>query len=171
MPAHVLYQIPFASDPIRLIIGGVCVLFVLAIFGSWLPRVTRWLLNLPRKSTARTTAIIALVMIPIAIGLAPVVILIAIITNPMAYVSDTGVMKERLFLWAPVSLTWREIAHVSCRSGRGAGPRWFSLVSADGRKIGFGNPGGVDFVSLHVLFEDRLGPAVMQGCPRAVKHY
>jgi hypothetical protein len=169
MPAHVLYQIPIATEPIRVIIGGVCLLFVLAIFGSWLPRVTRWLLGLPRKSAPRTVAILALAMIPVAIGLAPLVVLFALIRNPTAYVSDTGVMKESLFSQTPVSFTWGQIAHVSCGSGRGAGPRWFSLVSRDGRRIGLGNPGGIDFASLHVLLEDRLGPAVMESCPRAVR--
>jgi hypothetical protein len=169
MPAHVLYQIPMATGPIRLIIGGFCLLVVLAIYGSWLPRVTRWLLGLPRKSAARTVAFMALALIPVAVGLAPLVVLMALIRNPMAYVSDTGVVKESVFSQTPVSFTWGEIAHVSCGPGRGAGPRWFTLFATDGRKIGLGNPGGFDFASLHVLFEDRLGPAAMQGCPKAVR--
>lgn len=169
MTAHVLYRIPFATGPIRLIIGGFCLIVMLAIYGSWLPRVARWLLGFPHKSAARTMAVMALALIPVAVGLAALIVLMALIRNPMAYVSDTGVVKESVFFKTPVSFTWEEIAHVSCGSGRGAGPRWFTLVASDGRKIGLGNPGGYDFASLHVLFEDRLGPTVMQSCPRAVR--
>jgi hypothetical protein len=165
MPEHVLYQIPMAAEQIRWIMGGVCLIFVLAVFGSWLPRVITWLQGLPRKSAV----LFALALLPVAIGFGPLVVLIALIRNPMAYVSDAGVTKESVFSQTPVSFTWAEIVHVSCSSGRGAGPRSFTLVSSDGRKIGFGNTGGVDFVSLHVFFEDRLGPVVMQGCPRAFR--
>ena len=169
MPDRVLYQIPMAAEPIRWIMGGVCLIFVLAIFGSWLPRVIPWLLRRPRKSAAQSAALFVFALLPVAIGVGPLFVLIALIRNPMAYVYDSGVTKESVFSQTPVSLTWAEIVRVSCGTGRGAGPRSFTFVSSDGRKIGFGNTGRVDFGSLHVFLEDRLGPVVMQGCPRAFR--
>lgn len=169
MAEHVLYQIPMAAEPVRWIMGGVCLMFALAIFGSWLPRVIPWLRNLPRKSVAQTLLLYLFALLPVAIGFGPVVVLIALIRNPMAYVSEAGVTQENVFSQTPVSLTWADIAHVSCASGHASGPRSFTLFSSDGRKIGIGNTGGVDFASLHRFLEDRLGPGVMKGCPRAFR--
>jgi hypothetical protein len=33
----------------------------------------------------------------------------------------------------------------------------------------FGNTGEVDFHSMHILLENRLGPTVMRHCPRAYR--
>jgi hypothetical protein len=166
---HALFQIPLAAEPIRWITGAVCVVFVLAIFGSWMPRVIPWLLHLPRKSPAQTVASCLFALLPIAIGFGPLVVLIALIRNPMTYISDSGVTKEGVFSKTPDALTWAEVVHVSCSSGRGSGPRSFTFFSSDGRKIGFGNTGAVDFHPLHIFLEDRLGPGVMSGCPRAYR--
>jgi len=170
MPAQVYYQIPIATDSIRLVIGGFCLVCVVAIFGSWLPRVVRWLVQLRRAGDVQSMTPMALVLVPAAVGTVPLIILIVLIRNPMTYVSDGGVIKEALLSKETVSFSWADIAHVSCRAGRGAGPRWFTLTSTDGRTMGLGNPGGFDFVSLHALLDGRLGPVVMQGCPRAVRH-
>jgi hypothetical protein len=102
MPSHVLYQIPYATWLVRLVMGGVGSLLALAIFGWW----------------HRT----------------------------------------------PVSLTWGEIAHVYCRLGRDARVTTISLVATDGRRIEFGNTGGVDFESMHELFANQLGPSVVRRC-------
>jgi hypothetical protein len=169
MPSHVLYEIPMAAWPIRLVMGAVCLFFVLAIFGFWLPRVIPSLFNLPRVSGGQRAAVVAIAVIPLAIGFGPLSVLMALIRNPIAYVTDAGVMKENVFSATPTRLTWAEIAHVSCHLGRDGAPRWFNLVAADGRQIGFGNTGDADFHAMHELFEDRLGPAVMQGCPRAFR--
>jgi len=169
MPSDVLYQIPMATWPLRLGMGAVCLLFVLAIFGWWLPRTIPALLNLPRVSGGQRAAIVAIAVIPVAIGFGPLAVLIGLIRNPMAYVTDVGVMKENVFSSTPTSLSWAEIAHVSCHLGRDGAPRWFNLVAADGRQIGFGDTGGVDFHAMHELFENQLGPAVMDGCPRSFR--
>ena len=123
MPSHVLYQVPMATWPVRLIMSRVCLCFVVAIFGWWLPRAIPWLRTLPRTSRAQTVAIVAVAVIPVAIGFGPLGVLIGLIINPMAYVTDTGLMKESVFSQTPVSLTWREIAHVNCRLRRDGTPR------------------------------------------------
>jgi len=93
MPAHVLYEVPMATWPVRLLMIAVCGLFVLAIYGWWLPRVLPVLRNLPamRGGQALTTVVVAL--LPLVIGVGPLLVLIALIRNPIAYVTDTGVMQ------------------------------------------------------------------------------
>lgn len=44
-------------------------------------------------------------VIPVAIGIGPLTVLFALIRNPVAYVTDTGVMQERVFHRTSVSLT------------------------------------------------------------------
>jgi hypothetical protein len=135
MPAQYLYRIPLASDPARLIIGTICLVFVLAIFASWLPRAIRWLASLPSRSTGQRVAFMTLALIPVAIGLVPVIILVALLKNPMTYVSEEGLTKEGLLLATPVTLRFADIARVSCGAGRGPGIRWFTLVTTSTRCI------------------------------------
>jgi hypothetical protein len=68
-----------------------------------------------------------------------------------------------------VSLTWGEIAQVYCRLGRSGGANAISLVATDGRRIAFGNTGGVDFESMHELFENQLSPKVVRRCSTPFK--
>jgi len=164
MPLHVLYQIPYASWPVRLTMGLVGSIFVLTIFGWWLPRAIRMLRNLPAMSGAQAVICVAVAVIPVAIAVGPLLVLIALIRNPVAYVTDSGVMQERVFHRTPVSFTWAEIAHVYCRLRRDGGVTTISLVATDGRQIGFGNTGGVDFESMHELFANQLGPQVVRRC-------
>ena len=164
MPPHVLYQIPYATWSVRLVMGVVASLFVLAIFGWWLPRAIRMLRNLPATGGGQKMLRVAAAVIPVAIGIGPLTVLIALIRNPVAYVTDTGVMQERVFHRTSVSLTWGEIAHVYCRLGRDGRVNTISLVATDGRQIGFGNTGGVDFESMYELFANQLGPRVVRRC-------
>jgi hypothetical protein len=92
--------------------GGVCLLFVVAIYG-WLPRIALRMLKLPRTSVAQKIVNATIAVAPLAIGLGPLFVLIALIENPMAYVTDAGVMKENVFSQTPVSFTWGEIARVT----------------------------------------------------------
>jgi hypothetical protein len=164
MPPHVLYEIPYATWSVRLVMGVVVSLFVLAIFGWWLPRAIRTLGNLPATSGGQKMIFVVVAVVPVAIGIGPLFVLLALIRNPVAYVTDTGVMQERLIQRTPVSLTWGEIAHVYCRLGRDGGVTSISLVATDGRQIGFGNTGGVDFESMYELFANQLGTRVVHRC-------
>lgn len=87
----------------------------------------------------------------------------------MAYVIDTGVMQEIVFHRTPVSLTWAEIAHVYCRLGRDGRVTTTSLVATDGRRIEFGNTGGVEFESMHELFANQVGPGVVRCCSTSLR--
>lgn len=44
-----------------------------------------------------------------------------------------------------------------------------SLVGIDGRQIGFGNTGGVDFESMYELFANQLGPRVVRRCSASLR--
>jgi hypothetical protein len=117
MPSHVLYQIPLATWPVRLIMGSACLLVLVTICVWWLPRSIRRVRNLFGKSGAQTAAGMAVAVISIAIGFGLLFLLIVLIRNPQAYVTDTGVTKESVFHRNPVSFTWEEIGHVYCPVG------------------------------------------------------
>jgi hypothetical protein len=168
MPSHVLYQVPMATWPVRLVMGAVCLLFVLAVFGWWLPRAIRLLRNLPGMSAAQAGTSVAVAVIPVAIGFGPLFVLIALIRNPVAYVTDVGVTQQSVFHQRPVSIAWREIDHVYCRLGRNQVVTMIRVIASDGRQIEFGNTGGVDFASMHELFQNQLGPVVVHRCERGL---
>jgi hypothetical protein len=163
MPTQVLYQVPMATAPVCLLTGTVCLLFVLAIFGWWLPRALRLLRTLPAGAQGIIAATIA--VIPVAIGFAPLIILIALIRNPTVYITDSGVTQESVFHASPLSFSWEEIGRVHCRLGRdGLRMVQITVTATDGRRIELGNTGGVDFASIYELFQNRLGPEVVQRC-------
>lgn len=167
MSSHVLYQIPYATWPVRAVMAAVCLILVVAIFGWWLPRAIRLLRNLPGLSVGQATAGFAVAVVPLVIGFGPLVVLIALIRNPMAYVTATGVTKESVFQRSPVSISWADTKHVYCRLGGDGGVTEIALVAADGRRIELGNTGGVDFASMYELFRNQLGPMVVHRCEHA----
>jgi hypothetical protein len=169
MPEHVLFRIPLAVEPYRVIIGALCLVFVLTVFGSWLPKLFCFARRLPTRGVTRVTVMTVGGMLPVAVGLAPLLILVALIKNPTTYVHDAGVMKQSLIFGPAQRLSWGQIASVSCRAGRGRGPGSITLVASDGRKLGMGNTRDVDFASLRTYLEDRLGPAVMNRCQAPVQ--
>jgi hypothetical protein len=146
--------------------GAVCLFFVLAIFGWWLPKAIRFLRNLPGMSWAQALGSILIAVIPILIGFGPLFVLIALLSNPMAYVTDSGVMKENVFDSGPVRLTWDQIARVYCHLGRDGAVTSITVVAADGQRIELGNTGGVDFGSMYELFQNQLGPVLVRRCER-----
>lgn len=159
------FQIPFAADPARLLIGAFAALFLLAIYGSWLPRAMRILRNLSGMSQSSAAASIAIAVTPLVIGLAPLLLAIALIRNPTTYVTDAGVSKENLFSPGSVRLGWSDIAHVYCRASRSGKVNTILLVANDGRRIGFRNT-SADFTPVRELLAKRLGPAVARNCAR-----
>jgi len=162
MTPHVLYEIPVATVPVRLVMGGVCMLFVLAIFGWWLPRVVKYLRD---RSSARNAVVIGIFLLPVALGFAPLIILFSLIRNPITYVTDAGVMEEGVFYGQPVSFAWSDINHVDCHSTRGGSRlRSMTLVASDGRRIEIGNASGVDIYSVRELLQNQLGSAAMHYC-------
>jgi hypothetical protein len=164
---HVLYQVPYATWPVRAIMAAVSSFFVLAIFGWWLPKAIRLLRNLPSLSAGPAVAGLVIAVVPVLIGFGPLVVLIALIRNPMAYVTTTGVTKESVFQRNPVSFDWREVKHVYCRLGGDGGVTQIDLISTDGRRIELGNTGGVDFESMYALFKNQLGSMVVDQCEHA----
>ena len=135
MPPHVLYQIPLATWPVRLIMGAACLFVLVTICVWWLPRSIRRVRNLFGKSRAQAAVgmAVAMISISIAIGFGLLFLLIALIRNPQAYVTDTGVTKENLFHQKPVSFTWEEISHVHCRSENVGAISSIIVVAKDGR--------------------------------------
>jgi hypothetical protein len=164
MPPHVLYQIPLATWPVRLIMGSACLFVLVTICVWWLPRSIRRVRNLFGTSRAQAAAGMAVAMISVAIGFGLLFLLIALIRNPQAYVTNAGVTKENVFHRKPVSFTWEEISYVYCRSENVGTISSIIVVANDGRRIDLGNTGGVDFASMYELFENQLGPTVVQNC-------
>ena len=108
---------------------------------------------------------IAVAVIPLLIGIGPLLILIALIRNPTTYVTDAGVSKENAFSAAAVSIGWPDIARVDCRSTRSGKITTIFIVANDGRRIGFRNT-SADFTPTRELLAQRLGPAVTRNCAR-----
>ncbi|MGA2044319.1 MAG: hypothetical protein ABSG83_13225 [Roseiarcus sp.] len=164
MSSRVLYQIPLAAWPYRLMMAATCLLFVAALCCWWLPRSIRRLRILLAESRAHAAIGVAFAMIPVAIGFGALVLLIALLRNPQAYVTDAGVTKESLFHRKPTSFRWDEIAHVYCRSENVGALSSIVVVARDGRRIDLGNTGSVDFASMYELLENQLGSEVVQNC-------
>ena len=160
MPTRVLYRIPLAAGPARLVMAAACLLFVATICGWWLPRSIR---RLRGGSRAQAAAGWVAVIIPVAIGVGPLMLLIALVRNPEATVTEAGVAKESVFQRAPTRFGWGEIAEVYCRSET-VGAIESIVVVRDGRRIELGITGGVDFASLSELFGNQLGPGVVKPC-------
>jgi hypothetical protein len=144
--------------------AAACLFVFLTICGWWLPRLIRRVPPLLANSKATAGFAMAVVLLSAAIGLFPLFLLIALIKNPQGYVTDMGVTKESVFYQQPVSFTWDEIGRVYCRSADDRAISSIEIVAKDGRKISFGNTGGVDFASMYELFENQLGPGVVKIC-------
>jgi hypothetical protein len=164
MPSRVLYRIPLAAGPARLVMAAACLLLVATICGWWLPRAIRRLRGLRERSRAQAAFGVAAVVIPAAIAVWPLALLIALVRNPEATVTDAGVAKESVFQRAPTRFGWDEIAEVFCRSETAGAIESIVVVARDGRRIELGNTGGVDFASLYELFGNQLGPGVVKPC-------
>jgi hypothetical protein len=162
MPPHVLYQIPMATGPLRLAMIGVCLLFVLPIYFWWLPRAIKFLRDKTRTVNAVSTVVL---LLPAVIGLGPLLVLMALISNPTTYITETGVMTESAFHGKPVSFAWNEIDHVDCHSTRsGQRLRSITITGPGGRRIEIGNASGVDIYSVRELMQNQLGVAAMHHC-------
>ena len=164
MPTRVLYQIPLATWPYHLIMGSACLIVLVMICVWWLPKLIRRVRHQFGESWGQAAVGTVVAMVPTAIGFGLLFLLIALIRNPQAYVTDTGVTKESVFHQTPVSFTWQEISRVYCRSESVGAISSIVVVANDGRRIELGNTGGVDFASMYELFENQLGPMVVRHC-------
>jgi hypothetical protein len=159
------YQIPFAAEPARLLIGAFAGLFLFAIYGSWLPRAVRILRNSSAMSGAPMVTSIAVAVMPLLIGVGPFLILIALVRNPTTYVTESGISKENIFSASSVSIGWQDVAHVDCRSSRSGRVTTIFITATDGRRIGFRNT-SADFTATRELLVKRLEPAVTRSCAK-----
>jgi hypothetical protein len=76
-----------------------------------------------------------------------------------------------VFRQSPVSFAWTEVDHVYCWLGRdGRRVVQIKVVATDGRRVEFGNTGGVDFASMYELFQNQLGPVVVPRCQHGLSH-
>lgn len=164
MPSRVLYQIPLATWPYRLVMAAACLFVVTVICGWLLPRTIQRVRNLLDTSSALAAVAVAAASILGVIGFGTLFLLIALIRNPQAYVTNTGVTKENVFCQEPKSFTWTNISQVYCRSEYPEVISSIIIVAADGRRIELGNTGGVDFASMYELFENQLGAGVVRNC-------
>jgi hypothetical protein len=162
MPPDALYRIPIATGPVRLLMGGVCLVFVVPIFAWWLPKIVKFLRD---RTVIKNAVVTAIFLLPIALGFAPLIILVTLITSPTTFVTETGLMRESVFYGGPVSFAWKDIDHVDCYSTRdGRRIRIITIVGSDGKIIQIGNASGVDLNSVRELMQNQLGPRAMYHC-------
>jgi hypothetical protein len=167
IPSHVLYEVPYASGQVRLIMGAAVSLFVAFIFGWWLPRAVHVLRTMRAATSTQKVVTAAVAFVPAVIGIGPLFVLAALIRNPKTYVTMSGVTQESVFQRQQVSFAWGQIARVQCRTQSDGSIRSISLIATDRRDIEMGNTGGVDFASMHELLQNQLGPAVAPQCERS----
>lgn len=162
MTPHVLYQIPMASGPVRLLMIALCLLFVLGIYVKWLPAVVRFLSD---KTKPKNFVSAVILLVPIAVGLGPLLVLIVLIRNPTTVITETGVTSEAVFSRGLVSFTWSQIDHVDCNRTRSSYRlATLTIVGRDGQRIGIGNAAGVEIYAVRDLLQNQLGPAAMRHC-------
>jgi hypothetical protein len=162
MTPRVLYEIPIATVPVRLIMSCVCLVFIWGIFVWWLPKVIKYIRG---DVGPRKTGVAVIFLIPVAIGFVPVIILGSLITNPVTTITTTGVTKESAFFGKPISLQWSDIDHVDCHGGQHSSRLTsLTLVSSGGTRIDIGDASGVDIYSIRYLLQNQLGARAVHFC-------
>jgi hypothetical protein len=58
----------------RAVMAGVCLVFVLAIFGWWLPKAVRLLRNIPNLSVGQAVGGVVIAVVPLVIGFGPLLV-------------------------------------------------------------------------------------------------
>jgi hypothetical protein len=162
MQPHVLYQIPMATGPLRLVMICVCLLFVVPIYFWWLPRLIKYARD---KASTRNFAVFAILFLPTLIGIGPLLVLIALIVNPTTWITDTGIISQSVFSTKPQSFTWSDINRVDCHGTRnGQRLRSITITGPQGQTVEIGNASGIDIYSVRDLLENQLGPTLIHHC-------
>jgi hypothetical protein len=164
LPDNILYEVPLATLPFRIIMGSACLLFVVGIYGFWLPKFPKFLKVLPGKSLAQKIIGTIIFILPIIIGLAPAVILLGLIENQSTYITNTGVISPSLFHRTPTIITWDQITRVTCTMRHNRPITTLTIVASDNRRIQMGNAGHGDLDNIHELLTNQLGATIVRPC-------
>lgn len=167
MPPHVLYQIPFASGPVRVVVGLTCLVAVAVVFGWLFPMFLAFLRTLSSRRAMQNAVGGALFLVVLSLGLVPMIFLVASITNPKTFVTESGVVSESILHGKPKSFAWSEIDHVDCTAAREGRINSLTIVAVDGRRIAVGDFAVFDLAPLHKLLLNQLGPKVVPNCRTA----
>jgi hypothetical protein len=167
MQGHVLYEIPFFSGPVRVVVGLTCAVMATVVFGWLFPMFLAFLRTLASRTRTQNTVGGALFLVVLGLGCVPVIFLVAAITNPKSSVTDTGVVREGIFHGRSKAFAWSDVDHVECTVTREGRVNALTIIASDGRKIGVGDSAVFDLGPLHDLLLKRLGAAVVRGCEPA----
>jgi hypothetical protein len=133
-------EIPFATLPIKVIMGCACVLIVFAVLWWGVPRFMAFLRIVagrePRKPGTGTLQLV-LGFFVYAIIFAPAVIagaiFVQLMTTPPSVVSDQGVAAGGGVLFSRKTIAWAEVERVDCVLRRDHAVQTLRLVSATKR--------------------------------------
>jgi len=167
MPPHVLYEIPYFSGPVRVVVGLTCLVMTAVVFGWLFPMFLAFLRTLPNRTRTQNALGGGLFLVVLGLGCVPVIFLVAAITNPKTSVTDTGIIREDIFHGRPKSFAWSEVDHVECTVTREGRVNALTVVAADGRKIGVGDSAVFDLGPLHGLLLKQLGAKAVPVCEPA----
>lgn len=157
-------QIPFATQPVRILMGFACALFATGILWFAVRGFVIYLRRLSalKWSTALAGAIIYVLMFGFA--LIPALILVELLQNPKTVIADDGISRDATLLHGSTRIGWNEIQRVSCLRSRPGQVTSLTIRAGDGRKITVGNSGTSALGPVHDLLVARLGNEVVQPC-------
>jgi hypothetical protein len=163
LPDSILYEVPLATLWFRIVMGSACLLFVVGIYGFWLPKFPKFLNALPGKSLGSKIVGTIIFVVPTIIGVAPALILLGLIENQSTYVTDTGIISPSIFYRSPTVITWNQITRVTCTARNNRLINTLTIVASDGRRIQLGNA-GASLDPIHELLTNQLGPTIVRPC-------
>jgi hypothetical protein len=157
-------EIPFATQPIRLLMGFLCAFFAVGIL--WFV-VRGFVIYLRRLSTLKwSTALAGAIIYVLMFGFAliPAAIFVELVQNPKTIISDAGISLDATLLHGSTRIGWNEIQRVTCLWSRSRQITSLTIHGVDGRKITVGNSGIAALGPVHDLLVARLGNDVVERC-------
>jgi hypothetical protein len=154
-------EIPFATQPVRLLMGLLCAFFAFGIL--WFV-VRGFVIYLRRFGTLKWSTALAggiIFVLMFGFGLIPAAIFLELVQNPKTIISDAGISLDATLL---SRVAWNEIQQVTCLWSRSRQITSLTIRAVDGRKITVGNSGTAALGPVHDLLVARLGNDVVERC-------
>ncbi len=157
-------EIPFATGPVRWLMGLVCVSFAGVLFWWLTPKFFTFLRQF--RTVKPSIALIGMIFYAVMFGFAliPTVIFIELIQNPKTVISDEGISQDATLIHGSTRIAWNEIQKVSCLTSRSGRVTSLTIRSMDGQTVSVGNSGTAVLGPTYDLLHARLGDGIVQRC-------
>jgi hypothetical protein len=163
-------EIPVATLPIKLLMGGTCFLIALVVFWWGVPKFVQFLRVVlgcePRKPGTKTIHLVAGFFVYAFIFFFPTVatlIFLELVTTPPSVVSSEGVTGGGGWVYSRKTFRWEDVNRINCIANRDGSVRTLVFVSGD-RRIEIGNAGGFDLRTIREKVQEHVPDSVMRAC-------